>query len=108
VTFLRYWDSFFEEFSVNKEMFSPFACVSLTYPFPAIIPWKEIIVEIPYEIFGSAQKLVSFLESISVQDLQKRRKLMLDIKNMLLYDRLGSTFDAFSATMYQVCKLRGY
>lgn len=99
---------FYERFSVDKEMFSPFACIDLTYPFASIIPWKEIVFEIPSQIFDSSdadKKVASLLKSISPQDIKKRQNLMHHVKNMLLYDRSGFTFDAFSATMLQVCDI---
>lgn len=95
-------DSHYVKDTPKSDRFVRFPCVNLTYPFPDEIPWRDIIVEIPKETFFN-NGLASFLLSITQKEISAKIMLMRNIKELLVYDETGTTYDAFSAIMQKLC-----
>ena len=70
-------------------------CMDLVYPFQSHIPWRDIVVEVPLNVFNG-YKMSPFLASFDKQQLVRKRNLLKAVKELLIYDWTGRTYGKYT------------
>jgi len=73
-----------------------------TLPFKSQIPWKEIILEMPADVFYSQETFTEFFTLINLQDISSRRDKIAKIRHLLVYNLTSESDDAFTAVLNEL------
>ena len=91
------------------------ACVHSALPFPSTVPWRDISVRLdasllratrPGQLAAAIRPLIHDQGSSGVkvsEEVRCARERLRSVRRYFVYDWSGTTFDAFSALMVEIC-----
>jgi hypothetical protein len=80
-------------------------CLYDTLPFYGSIPWKDIFVEVPIEIFEN-KTLAPFLKNLKQEVLAAKRVELFKTRSKIMYDWNITRHDAFTEILTSLCDIR--
>jgi len=63
---------------------------------------KEIILEMPADVFNSQETFTEFFTLINLQDISSRRDKIAKIRHLLVYNLTSGSDDAFTAVLNEL------
>ena len=83
------------------------ACVEHALPYPRTVPWRHISVRLDATLLGTPGAFAAAIRALDLEHVARVRRRLDAARGLFVYDWTGTTFDAFSALMVEVCGVLG-